>query len=410
MSIHERLYATSATQEDMKLHPVIDVGGILLRLLLFEHYILKSTRLCEIPKMVELLGLGQTLVLLRSGAFEIYIDAVTTVETGRLTTLRSREVKGALPLGSYCFQTVSIPDRREYVSGCFRQWIDPMPFGVKSRQKLKHALLDVAREAPQDIGRTTITGLRKDLLAGGPLVTRAVSKITQEKIGRAIHIDDLRIQVEVIDDEDIAVETNLGRLLGADEQTVHDIVQRAFLNISGLNQRLAEMKEFNALSGFQTNDLPLFEEKVTFIVQGLDPDRKLERASRVFSVLNLPDFSGIGVEYKLDVDQFLKVRSSQECQEFRAWLPSIDQSSDAEIRERVSSLNARVAEAMNTKPGKVIRFLTTTGLGLVPGAGIVLGPAASAADTFVVDRLLKKSGIVTFVGKMYPALFEPLDK
>jgi hypothetical protein len=65
---------------------------------------------------------------------------------------------------------------------------------------------------------------------------------------------------------------------------------------------------------------------------------------------------------------------------------------------------------MNTKPGKVIRFLTTTGLGLVPGAGIVLGPAASAADTFVVDRLLKKSGIVTFVGKMYPALFEPLDK
>ena len=118
MSIHERLYATSATQDDMKLPPVIDVGGILLRLLLFEHYILKSTRLCEIPKMVELLGLGQTLVLLRSGAFEIYIDAVTTVETGRLTTLRSREVKGALPLGSYCFQTVSIPDRREYVSGC----------------------------------------------------------------------------------------------------------------------------------------------------------------------------------------------------------------------------------------------------------------------------------------------------
>lgn len=404
-----RLFAASATQEDSLEPPCVDVGIILLRLLLFDHYILDSIRLSEIPKMVELLGLGPTITLLQSGAIEIYLDAVTTGETGRTMALRSREVKGALPLGSYCFKTVFIPERRDYVSGCFRQWIDQIPAAVKSRQKLKNAILDVAIGAPESIKQTTISELQKDLFAGGALVSRAVLNATQEKLGRSFDVDDLQVSIRKIDDEDIATETNLGHLVGADQQTIHEIVQRAFLNIAGLNARIATMKVFNALSGFRPNDLPLFDEKLNFIVRTLNPDLRVDVARRVLHVFDLPDFGGVGVEYSLDVDRFLKVRTSRECQEFRAWLPLAGQSSDSEIRERVLSLNSRVAAAMNSNLGKVIRLVTSTLLGVVPGAGFVLGTTASAADTFLVDRLLNKTGLTTFVENMYPALFKPLN-
>ena len=56
----------------------------------------------------------------------------------------------------------------------------------------------------------------------------------------------------------------------------------------------------------------------------------------------------------------------------------------------------------------ILCFITSNALGLIPGAGIVLGPIASGIDTFLVDKVFSTSGILTFIGKMYPSLFKEI--
>jgi hypothetical protein len=55
--------------------------------------------------------------------------------------------------------------------------------------------------------------------------------------------------------------------------------------------------------------------------------------------------------------------------------------------------------------GKFVRLATTTGIGLIPGVGLAAGIAASAIDSFLVDRVLPKSGVVAFLTETYPSLF-----
>jgi hypothetical protein len=53
--------------------------------------------------------------------------------------------------------------------------------------------------------------------------------------------------------------------------------------------------------------------------------------------------------------------------------------------------------------GKAIRFLVTTLLGAAyPPAGFIGG----LLDSFIVEKMLPRSGITAFINELYPSLFE----
>lgn len=83
-----------------------------------------------------------------------------------------------------------------------------------------------------------------------------------------------------------------------------------------------------------------------------------------------------------------------------------ENASDLEIKERVSSLRARLGNAVQTLPGKAIRLLATTGIGLIPPVGPVIGFLAGAVDTFLLEKMLPKSGVVVFLSNLYPSIFD----
>lgn len=408
--IHQRLLGSSAVIDPASREPDVDVGGILRRLLLFDTYILKSIRLREFPAIVDRLGFDETIELLRSGALRIHLDALTVAQTGQATVLKSRARKGALPKGSYCFQTVTIADRHVYVSRCFRESVDAIPVSIKNKQKLKRAILESMESPPAGIGKDTIDQLRADLRAMNPALILSVANQLRTQLRVDADLERLVVRLRPLDDEDFETESNLEELLRLDLDQRHKIVERAILSLAGVNQRIAEMKAFNTLSGFRLNDLPLFERKIAFIANTMDPEVQEGRIKRVFEVMDLPDFRDVGIAYRVDIGRFLELRNSRECREFRAWLPSIDRVSDKEVKERVSDLKARIAAAANSTSGRALRFFTSTALGLVPGAGIILSAGAGALDAFVVNRIVKESGIVTFVSRMYPALFQEIPR
>jgi hypothetical protein len=398
-----------------EINPIIkdvdaDVGSILRRLLLFDKYTLDSIRLLEIPAIVRRLGIDGTIALLRSGSLRLYLGAFSVAQVGHATILKSRAKKGALPKGKYSFQIVEPHDRREYLRGCFRKTIDTIPIPLKKRILLKNVILDALEPVPLDIGTNTLTQLHRDLRIGNPTLVTSVQNQLKKKFGEEIDVSKLIVRLEPLDEEDYATNSNLEELFGLNLEDRHKIVERAALDLAGVNKRLAEMCAFNAISGFRIEDLPIFEQKTEFLFNLIDPNKQEARATRLFEIADLPDFRDVGINYSIDVLKFLEVRNSKECIEFRSWLTSIDTKNKKEIKDVVRDFKAHVAIRLNSPTGRTLRFLAQEALGIFTGAGLLLGPAAGALDAFIIDRVFKESSIVTFVSKLYPALFEEIEK
>ena len=184
--------------------------------------------------------------------------------------------------------------------------------------------------------------------------------------------------------------------------TAHRIVERGLLGLGGLTQRFAEMDVFAALSGFTETDLPLVEEQLKFFLR-ISAEVREKQFRRVVEIAGFPDFSSAISDKKVNVERLLEVRQSGECREFREWLPTIDDASDAEIKDRISSLRSKLGNAIQSQSGKAIRLLATTGIGI---AGLPAGIVAGVVDTFLLEKMLPNSGVVAFLSHLYPSVFE----
>jgi hypothetical protein len=171
------------------------------------------------------------------------------------------------------------------------------------------------------------------------------------------------------------------------------------IGVSGVDQRLGEMKAHCALSGFVSEEVSLFRSKLDSITGAVGSHSQEGRFQRVITLAGLPD---IPADSKIDVEKLLKIRHEPEAVEFRGWLTGIDSLSDAELRKRVASLNAKLGLAAQTGTGKVLRFLVTTVTGI---AAPVVGVALGALDQFAWDKFARRSGVAAFVNEKYPSIF-----
>jgi hypothetical protein len=163
------------------------------------------------------------------------------------------------------------------------------------------------------------------------------------------------------------------------------------------------MSVHSAITGFNDEEAPLLFKKLSGILAAQNPQIVEEQLARVETILNLPEISP---EKPINVENLLRARESSEIREFQTWLYNFKRKSDEEVQELVHAVSLRVGSLLRSKPGKAARFAVTTALGLIPGAGLVLGPASGAIDTFVVDQMLPSSGVFAFLTEIYPSLFQ----
>jgi hypothetical protein len=344
-NIQQRLLASAGTPTAM------DIGSILRRLLLFETVILYSNRLQEIPALVNALGYDQTLELLGSGILRIHCHQLLVTQTGQAGIARSNQ-KPLLPLGSYCITTFQTADQKLYVRRCFKEIEAALSLPIKKFIKLKQATVAQLETPPTEIIGDTISQSRRDILYNPELVRKALTYELQKQLSTSENLPNFKLGIVPIDEEDFRVEGNIQEVFLFEDLQTHKVIELALLSIGGINLRIAEMKGFNALSGFQEGHLPLFDDKLSFLTNSFDPEIPEKRFGRIVKLLSLPDFTGIGTEYKLNMDKFLKVRSSQECQLFRSWLSNIDKATDAEIVDQMSGVRAQIAAQLNRPLGK----------------------------------------------------------
>ena len=75
---------------------------------------------------------------------------------------------------------------------------------------------------------------------------------------------DLSLRIHEVSEGDFHVESNLELLTTLDDLARHKAIEQALLAVSGLNQRLAEMDGYGALTDLWYRDLHVFGSKLRY--------------------------------------------------------------------------------------------------------------------------------------------------
>jgi len=405
VDIHEHHLGPIANEVVGEDRPEVDVGALVRRLILFEKCTIESIRLKEIPALVSVFGVDGLLKLLDSGVVEILADFVTTGQIGQTAGIQATIKRGGpLPLGSYSLVTVASADRRDYVHRILQE-VHAAPIPHTSAKRLKRALASRLLAFPADAGDAAVADTSVDLRQRHPVIWQAIRSAALKETGRDPG-QDAEIEVEELEGVgDFRVSTSLAARLGLTPDVEHRLVERGLLNVAGLNQRIRLMETFGAVTGFRDDEVELFEKKLSVLASRMDANPEERQFDRIITLGGLPGVESLPPGTTIDVDRLLRLRAGDGGLRLRAWLRRIGSESDAAITKEFGGIREELAALTQSPVGRSVRFLVATVAGFVPVVGLVAGPALSAGDAFLLDRVMGKPGPATFLGKHYPSIF-----
>jgi len=372
----------------------IDLGEFVRRLLLFDTYVMCSVRLREFPFLAQHFGYDGVQELLASGALQVHCECLMFAQTAQSGILG----EPILPVLTYKFRFVDASNWDDYFFKCANESGQRRRYPEKWHRLIDSVRMAVRRTSPE-VRAQLFPEFLHELVPNAILLKESIRRNLSEAENASLN--DFFIVPHRESEDVIRVETDIGRHLGLPLERVHKIVEAGLMGISGLVLTLGHMKNHSAITGFKAGELPLFSRKLGYLASlacSASKEQNFQRVMEISGLAELPNRKGV----RIKTDKLLRLRDSAECREFRDWLSGAGSASDAEIRDRVRSWNARLGTLVSGQVGRTLRFLTTFGLGLI---NLPTGAAASVFDSFLLDRLLPRSGIAAFVGDSYPSLF-----
>lgn len=394
---------------DAEDHVEVDVGALVRRLILFDRVTVESVRLREVPSLVAAFGIDGLIDLIDAGAVTILCDAMTTGEIGRTAVLAAtRRRGGRLPYGSYHLANVQIADRDRYVQNVLQE-VHNAPVSFREAKRLKAFLAPRLARYPSTAGESAVTATEADLRDRHPVVWQAIRLTIAREAGLDIGPQPDFAATELEHDGDFRVDTRLQDRFDLSSEVEHRLVKRGILAVAGLNQRVSLMAELGGVTGLRDDEEPLFERKLSVLAARLNPSGQERRFDRIVAIGGMPSLDPMPYGTTIDVKRLQQLRSSEHVADFRAWLAQSDSVSDEEVQGQLRDLRDTLAWLAGSRGARVIRFLVATATGLVPGVGIAAGPALSAVDTFLLDKVIGKPGPASFIGRLYPSVFRDDD-
>lgn len=411
--IRSRYIGPCYSQIDDKGELKIDLSAFLIRLLLFDTYILDSIGLKELRGLISAFGYGGMKEILSSGALRIHLEPFSVGQTGQTGLgFRGKKKDGTakplLPLHSYSFGVIKLTDQgqKEDLHKDLHRIHEIDGLKYKEVKKLKKVIADRLIWLPRESAGAIIQQLLNDIRMKTPNIKRAILSSAKQNGIILEGQKDITFDIEVDSEEDVHVRSNLTRDFGMDDHTAHKVIGRALLAIGGLNQRIETMRAFSAITGFRESELNIFEDKVEFIINKISPEAAEKRVRSILSFPQFPDLEEAIRNKRVDIQTLLKVRDSIECREFRQWLWTSNTFAVDELRERSQSMMSKLSLSMSSRKAKAIRCLSIAGIGLINDPVCqAVSFALSLLETFLLDKLFRSSGTLTFIGRMYPSLF-----
>jgi hypothetical protein len=375
----------------------VDVAALIRYLVLFEKVIVKSVRLEELPQLVRAFGEGGLRALLQSGTLQLLWDFTTIV------TDISRGGVRHLPQSQFSFGIVALAKPEEELQK--QLGVLQRVSGLKNNQRaeVEETVRKSLARCSGNFGQLLLNQLDSDLRNNSAALKAGIIRALPSVLPN-VDLSSYRFDIKVDECQPriFRVETPFAKDFQLAPSEIHRVLQDAIGAVSNLNHRFSEMIEFSALAGFQEDEAPILFGKVGGLMAPHNPEAAEGQFKRILEIADVPDFEP---NQRVDVDRLLRVRGSDECRAFRDWLSRAGNLSDAEIRDLTQGVRSKLSSFAHSKSGKAMRFIATTGVGFVPVAGLVLGPALGFVDSFLMDRALKESAVLAFLSESYPSLY-----
>ncbi len=407
-TISDRFMSMFAQQDLDNTVTGIDAQGLVQRLLLFDHYILASVWLKDVQLLLRIVDPDALCELLDGGAMSFHIDTAMAAEIGQarnnldLTGNTSR-----LEDHEFNFATIKGKDDVEKT----RKALDELSKtdGISSTKARKVAeRVEGLMLKPKGLAilSEAYKGFYEELRS--PQAS-ALSDIVAWKLqGLGAKPEDLRLSIEEFVLEDFRVHSNLTTRFGLSSQSARRIVLKSLLELFSVYSRTAHMQEFNCISGMEVGEEHAWNLKADALHRAFahEPQTRQREFVRVVKISGLRErqLTDTG---RIDLDRLIKLRASDDLLIFRSWLRSSESKTDAEIRDRVSSLKSKLGNFMaDTFAGKALRIVLTNLPGTIPNPVISspLGIGLSALDSFLWERLLPRDAVLGVLVKEYPAI------
>lgn len=398
MDIRNRILLPLYDEKSVSDTPQFDFGSLFLHLLLFETVIVPSLALEDIAALAKSIGAPSATELLRSGSIKIRAaaDAIGSFNLPERQLIQLQHYSGADPDASMnrYSEALNIP-------------------GISVAEK--NALEEQVREhwirpAQSEVwGLEAIRDTNQELIGGTPGFYKAVERELLRKGKKGITLSSQNLRVEMQDSSKGILRFRY-RIPGISVELASQAIRNAALAIARINGDFAKMRRDHAISIIDGDATPLLEEKLKFLWAQLDQSTYVRQFSRVERLAGLPDFNSAIAEGGIDIDKFLRIRSSPEISDFRDFLRHSDTMSDASIEDNIRSVRAKVGNLVRSDAGKIARVIFTSVIGLMADGitAVGLGAAASAIDSFIVEQFFPASGVVALLGK-YPSMFQSND-
>ncbi|HTR90356.1 MAG TPA: hypothetical protein VMI73_01290 [Trebonia sp.] len=232
------------------------------------------------------------------------------------------------------------------------QEVNKAPVSFKESKKIRSALASNLLEYSPEAGEAGVKDANDEILRHSPAVLEAVRHVVSADMQRDIGRDFMFSAEDLSGDGDICITSDLADRLGITAQKEHELVERAILAVAGMDQRIRLMESFEAVTGFRQSDMPVFQQKLSFLMSQLDPDIYESNLERVITIGNLPGFADLPPDPTIDAKKILQLRSDAGCHELRAWLRNIDSETDEEINDRFNGLRENMSWLAGGRTGR----------------------------------------------------------
>ena len=170
------------------------------------------------------------------------------------------------------------------------------------------------------------------------------------------------------------------RVIGPGTKVSRNIVD-ALLALGLMNIELYLSEQFNCVSSSTASPIA---DCISLKLPRLDRDHKARpNIWKFLEVTGIPDVCDSLLADTNNIAEFIELTQGSNARQFRNWFHSKAKLSEREILQAYIEVLHQESWAQKA-PGKFLRYAITTSAGFVP----ILGPIASAIDTFVVDKLL----------------------
>lgn len=121
--------------------------------------------------------------------------------------------------------------------------------------------------------------------------------------------------------------------------------------------------------------------------------------SELCEIANVPDIGEAVLQNAVSVEQIVRLSDTRNAAEFRTWFHAHCRDNPLETAKQYVEL-LRDTPRIQTVPAKIIRLIVTTLVGLIPIIGQIVGPAASALDSFYIERVLRGHSPKYFIDEL----------